>query len=408
MVAATNDTNGLWILSRCKTLNMNYETDFDIVIVGGGVIGLAMANLLAQNDFKIALIAPEQEISLNSKNTRNSRCYAINPCNIELFEKINCWPLKRYGVFKNIKIWDKSSEFNAEFNSEKLNKPYLGTIVEDELLKQALRKELESNKSKNKNCTIINELVKEISWTDSKIILNNKIKSALVIAADGAKSWLRTKADISIIQKYYNQHSIISNVTTELDHQDTAYQRFLTDGPVAFLPMSEQNKSSVVWTVTEQQAKYLTSLNPQDFCKELTVATDFMLGEIQLCTKPISFPLMMRQAQKYYNKRIVLVGDSAHTVHPMMGQGLNLGLQDIVCLMKYLKSAKKNKLDYFNQIILSKYQAEQKAQSCMLHASIYGIKYWFNVNNPLNFYGAGIFNKITSKVLTPILPKIFG
>jgi 2-octaprenylphenol hydroxylase len=204
-----------------------------------------------------------------------------------------------------------------------------------------------------------------------------QFKTKLVIAADGANSVIRDLANIELNTWEYHHTAIVSTVTFELSHQNTAWQCFLANGPLAFLPLKEENVCSIVWSTTPNHAKELLELNDKEFCLQLTKAFESRLGNIVEATKRFHFPLRMRHAKNYVKNNLVLIGDSAHTIHPLAGQGVNLGLSDAKVLAGVILEALQKNRDYSALHTLRKYERARKTNNVTMLAGIEMIKRLF-------------------------------
>jgi 2-octaprenylphenol hydroxylase len=208
----------------------------------------------------------------------------------------------------------------------------------------------------------------------------------LVVGADGANSWLRKQMDVPMISRDYDHHAIVATVKCSQGHKNTAWQVFLPSGPLAFLPLFPENSDtcSIVYSTSPEEAKRLTALSSVDFSKELTAASDGKLGSIELISERFSYPLTMRLAQDFVKDRMVLIGDAAHTIHPLAGQGVNLGLLDAASLAQTLSSAineeSNNELTIADPKILKAFSRYRKSEAIEMIAAMEAIKQTFSVN----------------------------
>lgn len=367
----------------------------DLIIVGAGINGLTLANLCANKGFSVALIEKNpkyyptaaseslQASSLQTPKNPNTvsadrfplyrslssfdlRCFAISRSSQKVFETLNIWQdIKQLGAsaYSQMKVWDAAGFGEIEFKAEDIHEPDLGYIIEERVLMQALWK----NTLHQENITLFLHQ-QPVDWveTENNIVLtledNQQLTTQLIIGAEGANSWVRNKARIEIEQKPYEQTALVATVETEHPHQYTAWQRFMPSGPLAFLPLSNPNLCSIVWTNTNDNTEQNLNLSAHEFCKAVEQAFDYKLGSIKACSERKSFPLTRMHAKNYIKQRIALVGDAAHVVHPLAGQGINLGLQDARALCDILTTAKLRDCDIGQFLILRKYERARKSE----------------------------------------------
>ncbi len=329
-------------------------TEYDIAIIGGGIVGSVAALLLSQqSSLKIALIDE------NKKTDSFSRVSAISPASKKIFQSLNCWSaieLKGASPYLKMFVWDAESEGKIEFNSSDIAENDLGFIIEDAVIKASLSEAL----SKQKNIELLSKKLDSLESVSAK----------LIIGADGANSWVREQTSLCMKEADYGHTAIVTTVKTETPHQKTAWQRFLKNGPLAFLPLIDPNTSSIVWSMDPEHANKLLALSDDDFCAELSEAFDHKLGKVTHCTKRFSFPLRMRHVKNYIQDNIVLIGDAAHTLHPLAGLGLNLGLKDAKCLAEFILAAFQKGRDFSSFNTLRKYERARKSDNALMIKTI--------------------------------------
>lgn len=332
----------------------------DILIVGGGIVGLTMAHLLADSSLSVAVLEAKPFKFTWPCNDYDSRVSALNQESRQLLSELKIWPAitaLRFGPYESMKVWVNETE-GLSFDAADFGQDYLGMIVENKILLKALSDTLP--KEIEYLCPYTLE-----SLSDSTVYTQEglALEAKLIIAADGANSWIREHANIGIKTYSYKQKALVATVSSEFQHSLTAYQKFLPTGPLAFLPLDDPYLSSIVWSVDEQEADALLQLSKIDFQIRLTDALDQRLGQIELKSEIHAFSLQMRHAEQYVKPQLALIGDALRTLHPLAGQGLNLGLKDAKVLADVILTALNKKRDFTQLHTLKKYQRARKSAS---------------------------------------------
>lgn len=302
---------------------------FDVLVIGGGVVGLAAAIAMSQRHLSVALI-DAGTLSVET-STIDARVYAINHASQALFESLGVWEqldTTRLSPYTHMHVWDAANLAHIDFDARMISTDRLGTIIEESIIKQALLQEL----STQRITTFPDCKVTDICFSPDAIYISAGTKqwqAKLLIIADGASSASRQLLGVSVTNWPYHQHALVTTVKTEKPHLDTAYQVFNADGPLAFLPLSHPSQCSIVWSTSPKRAQTLMNLADEAFADQLTEAFATKLGQCTLIGKRHQFPLHMRHAQRYAGPRWLLMGDAAHTIHPLAGLGLNIGLADL-------------------------------------------------------------------------------
>ncbi|KMT63873.1 FAD-dependent monooxygenase [Catenovulum maritimum] len=307
---------------------------FDLVIVGAGIVGLTAALAVAKEGHQIAIVAPK--LAEEALPEHAQRVSAINLASVNAYKNLNVWQgllnSQRLSPYNQMQVWDKNSIGKIGFSAAEQNLSELGYIIENQLVENELIKAL----AELDNCrfyqTEVEQLDQDIEQALLKLATGELLQTKLLIGADGANSKLRTWLDIPLTFSDYGQTAIVATVQTELPHELTARQVFTPDGPLAFLPLVDSNLCSIVWSQTHQQADQLLALSDSEFNNKLTAAIDGNLGQCQIVNSRMSFPLTMRYAQSFIKDTCVLIGDAAHTIHPLAGQGANLGIIDALAI----------------------------------------------------------------------------
>lgn len=375
----------VWVLLKLplRHKEANYMTDsFDIIIVGAGMVGASAALALAQQGHTIAIIEYAQDASFDNSQAYDLRVSAISPSSEKLLAKLGIWPLiqaQRACPYHKMTVWDENSKGELHFDAANQAHSHLGHIIENKLLSYALHQQLKHNDLIH---TFWHNSVTDIIQKDDGVTLTLKsktlLKSKLLIAADGKFSTTRHLLDIETVSNSYEQRAIIANVNTQFSHKYTAWQRFLSTGPLAFLPL-DNHQSAIVWSCSTQLADHLMGLDDPQFCQQLGLAFEARLGKVTQTSQRASFPLSWQYAEQSVKGRNVLIGDAAHSIHPLAGQGVNLGFSDVALLSKILTKKALNK----PQKNLRKYERQRKHDSAIALHSMTAINTLFGSKNNL-------------------------
>lgn len=388
-------------------LNKNDKTDFDIIIVGAGMVGATLACGLAEEaeHLSIAVIdasAPDLDWD---KDSHDMRVSAITRASQTLFKNIGVWEKiveQRVSPYHDMFVWDACSKGEIHFDSADMGEADLGHIIENRVIVKALHQQIEELSQLSKVELFCPAQIEKIEFNKDKIGLMLKDKTILsaklVVGADGARSWIRQQADIAVKGWDFDQAALVTTVKTEKYHEDTAWQRFLNTGPLAFLPLSE-GYSSIVWSTSPEKAKRLTEISEAEFAVELEQAFASKLGKIESVAGRAIFPLRLFETLNYVKPRLALVGDAAHTIHPLAGQGVNLGLADVVSLISVIVEALNNKKDIGDLRVLRRYERWRRADNRSMLVAMDGLKRLFgselSVVKDLRSSGLNMTNQIT-------------
>jgi 2-octaprenylphenol hydroxylase len=340
-------------------------SEFDIIILGGGLVGLAAANLCAQQGFSVALVERQEPHLTWDENHFDIRCSAISKASQILFQEMGVWGSmvkERVSPYQHMHVWDALGFGEITFDAAEVGAANLGHIIENRVMQKALW--LHAKQSTRVHFFVpANPTALQVEPDHVFLTLHDQthLKAKLIIGADGGHSWLREFIHIESKQHDYHQSALVATVRTELSHQQTAWQRFLPEGPLAFLPLNS-GLSSIVWTSTTEKTKTLMSLAEAKFCEELAHAFDYRLGSILSTAERRDFSLSRMHANRYIGNRVALIGDAIHVIHPLAGQGVNLGLGDVQKLVETLSSANKRTSDIGHHLVLRKYERARKGQ----------------------------------------------
>ena len=343
-------------------MSLDKNIQKDVVIVGAGMVGLSLALALHQNGLQVAIVEARSinHTALNNERVE-TRVSAINHASKRLLKELGVWDgikSARVSPYYKMQVWDDSLENNIAITAEEISEHSLGSIVENDVIIHALLEKIQSTSIE----IFDNQKIVEIQRNRNlaKVILVDKtIETNLVVGADGANSFIRDYFNFETKIKPYNHTSIVATLELENPHDYTAYQRFYDKGVLAFLPLENENKASIVWSVKNDYASYLMKLDEVEFEKVLSLAISNQLGDVKLLSKRFSFELIQRHAQTYIQDNVVLVGDACHSIHPLAGQGVNLGFKDVASLTDVITKAFKKGRLIGHVSTLDKYQRDR-------------------------------------------------
>jgi len=332
-----------------------------IIIVGGGMIGLTLALSLVRNNIPVAII--ESKTQNTSRETPTSKVSALNKNTINILKNINIWdkiPNDAKSPIEHMTVWDEAYNGLIEFDATHINQPRIGCIVENRAIISTIWQEL-SHKLVTTYCPSTPvDIVQSTNNISVSLQDGTTITGKILIGADGANSWVKQQSGIITNTKSYGHDAITTVIETEKQHNNTAYQSFTKDGPLGILPLYKTNMSSIVWSANTNAAKRLLAIPSSEFNLQLTEAMRSCLGNATIRTKRFKHPLIMRHANTYYADRIALVGDAAHTIHPLAGQGANLGFADIATLTACITKLNSNTHQELITQALARYQRHSR------------------------------------------------
>lgn len=370
-------------------------TQYDVIIVGAGIVGSALACALAGSSINVAIVEAQNVANQWPPQTDevtgyDARVSALTVASQQFLQSLNVWDAMvehRISPYRKMHVWDADGTGSIDFNAADINEPVLGHIVENRITATALMLQLKTQANidviapaKLQNLSLHKppsaQQFYQLTLQDGR-----HLNASLVVAADGANSKVRELAEVTMREWDYGHHAIVTTVETEHPHQQTAWQRFLPEGPLAFLPLANAAASehfcSVVWSAVPQYVENLMQLDDAEFASALGQAFEYRLGEVKAISGRFSFPLRQRHAVDYIKPCLALVGDAAHTIHPLAGQGVNLGLMDVKVLAEELLRAQQRKLPLGQLHVLERYQRRRKAANLSMMAGMEGFKRLF-------------------------------
>lgn len=372
------------------------KADFDILIIGGGMVGVCLAALAASNrelgELRIALLEAHPPAMPPPDRDVDLRVSAVSRASERILDSVGAWskiPPHHLSAYTDMIVWDATGRprgpGSIHFSASTTSEPDLGHIVENRRLQWAI---YESPALRNRVTVLRAELAQlQLEQDQASVTLadGRRISAGLVIGADGADSLSRKLAGIETRGWEYDQRAFVTHVATEHPHAQTAWQRFLPAGPIAFLPLAD-GRSSIVWTTTPEHAQQLVNCPPEQLAAELGAAIGAVLGKIEVSGPRAQFPLRLTHAREYTANRFVLVGDAAHAVHPLAGQGVNLGFLDGAALVETLAAeltTSGTAESIADSRVLRRYERWRKSENAMALGLIDGLNRLFSNSNAM-------------------------
>lgn len=345
----------------------------DIVIVGGGLVGLTLASLCARENLTVVVVEQRKPIDWQVERI-DLRCVAISKHSQQLFETIGIWDqIKRVSPYTQMRVWDAQGYGEILFQAQEVGETTLGHIIENGLLLDALWKRVESDPLIR---IVVEDKPVSIHVEPGEAILElssgQSFRCCLLVGAEGKHSWVRSTSGIALERRPYEQTAVVATVQTERAHENTAWQRFLKTGPIAFLPLIDSHQCSIVWSTTPAEADRLVALASSDFQSECSKALDYRLGKVLNSSTAQQFALEQCHASHYVKPRVALVGDAAHVVHPLAGQGVNFGLKGVLTLVETLAQARRKQGDIGELLALRPYE---RAHKSFMSSAMFGLEF---------------------------------
>jgi ubiquinone biosynthesis UbiH/UbiF/VisC/COQ6 family hydroxylase len=361
---------------------MKSPAQHEIIVVGGGPVGAAAMLALRQAGFDVALLDRAPPPRPFDAADYDLRVYALAPVAQRVLDALGVWPAiaaARVSPYAAMRVWQRDPQRPLKFDANELAKPQLGWIVEHGLIVARLWQALQA--APVHSGAVIESAQFDEAGARLQLSDGRALEARLVIAADGADSQLRQLAGIEVLAWRYAHTAVVCHVQTARPHRGTAWQRFLQTGPLAFLPLAD-GRSSIVWSADEPCARELLALDDSAFCERLAQASQGVLGDITGSTRRVSFPLRFLHAQDYVRPALALAGDAAHTVHPLAGQGVNLGLADAQALVQVLREARDAGRDWAAPRNLARYARARKPANLEMLSLTDGLYRAFRLSAP--------------------------
>jgi len=352
----------------------------DILIVGGGMVGATLACALQDSGLKIALLESHPPADIQADDPIDPRVSAVTRASQRIFAALGAWPgmtARRVSPFREMHVWDAGGDGVIHFDAAELGEDALGHIIENRVIQRALWERLQSAGTVELlSPAAVADMQGDGALFRARLSDGRILRARLAVGADGAQSRVRHYARIRTHGWAYDQQALTATVGTEYSHRETAWQRFLPTGPLAFLPLHD-GRCSIVWSTTPQQARQLLAQDDAEFCRQLEQAFGGALGRITSVGERAVFPLRLQFVDSYVRPGLALIGDAAHTVHPLAGQGVNLGILDAACLAEVLKDAVAHGRDIASLKVLRRYERWRKGHNLTMMAVMDGFKRLF-------------------------------
>ena len=376
------------------------QTKYDVIIAGAGMVGAALACALAKTSKKIAIIEHAEPQMTWPEESVDLRVSAISRSSENFFRHLEAWAgmeAMRVCPYTDMHVWEGVGVGEIHFDSADMGEPSMGYIIENRVIRTALLERMQTFSNIEFICpATINEIHVEPDNVTMSLSNGRLLSGELLVGADGGRSFVRETVGITTVGWPYQQSGVVAVVSTTQSHCSTAWQRFLATGPLALLPLSD-GRSSIVWSTTPEEAKVLCELDDENFCQRLGEVSEHKLGEILDTTKRAAFPLRLQHAERYIQHRIALIGDAAHTIHPLAGQGANLGFMDAACLAELLTEAAEQGRDLGSVYHLRKYERWRKGSNLSMMFAMDGFKRLFSNDFPflakLRGFGLSLTNR---------------
>jgi 2-octaprenylphenol hydroxylase len=350
----------------------------DVLVLGDGVIALSMALACVKKGYKVCLLSQREDAYTLKGHVQSPKVCAINRASEYLFKQLGVWADIQHRVFyDHMLVWDAFHQEELLFSAAECAEPNLGHIIPYESMRQALLQALHDQAVTMLDHQRFDAI--EITYQAVTLsVADDVLKAKLCLGADGQDSWLRQQLGITSDHRAFGQQVIGAIIQHESPHFHTARQRFMPSGPLALLPLDDMHQSALVWSLDDVKAKRLMGLSPEAFEFELMAHYQGRMGPMTLFGKRLSFPIYAHHAHHYGVAGALILGDAAHTVHPLAGQGLNLGLMDVAVLIDLMQSH-----DLGAQVLAQAFTDQQRGYNERMRMSFTGFHEMFKLSHPL-------------------------
>lgn len=367
------------------------ESGFDAIVVGAGMVGSALSWLLADAGMRVALVeAQAHPPSYEVSRLPSPRVSALTPVSQRLLTHIGAWPLMvnaRVTPYRYMQVWDAEGSGEIRFSADEAGVSVLGHIVENDVTLSALHLTLqEQGQVSTFFGTPVDALEASTSGRRLSLANGQSLHAPLVVAADGARSVLRDMAGIDVVSEAMGQEAVVTTVRCDHPHGDTARQAFIDGCPLAFLPLTVEGDAhycSIVWSTTPAHAEALCQFSREALDEALGNALGERMGAVNACAQAHRFALVQRHAVHYVQPHFALVGDAAHSLHPLAGQGANLGLMDAAVLADEVTSAWRRGAPWGELCTLSRYARRRRDDNRAMLGLMKGFKALFGSHDPM-------------------------
>ncbi|WP_252271919.1 2-octaprenyl-3-methyl-6-methoxy-1,4-benzoquinol hydroxylase [Pseudomonas subflava] len=360
----------------------------DLIIVGAGMVGSALALALEHSGLEILIVdgGPLSVRPFDAEGAFEPRVSALSAASQRILERLGVWDgivARRASAYRDMRVWDGSGTGSVHFAAASVHAETLGHIVENRVVQDALLERLHDSRIGLLGSARLEQLRRSGDGWLLTLADGRELRAPLLVAADGANSAVRRLAGCATREWDYLHHAIVTSVRCERPHQATAWQRFTDDGPLAFLPLSRQGDErwcSIVWSTVPAEAERLMALDDEAFRGELGKAFEWRLGQITDADPRVCIPLRQRHAKRYVESGLALIGDAAHSIHPLAGQGVNLGFLDAAVLAEVLLHALQRGEQPGDVRVLSRYERRRMPHNLAMMAAMEGFERLFQAD----------------------------
>lgn len=364
--------------------------DLDVIVIGAGMVGSLFSLLLTRDPaaraLRVAVVDAEQSSLPDEGAPFDLRVSALTLASLALITQAGCGPAllaRRHCRFTDMEVWDADGTGRVHFSAREAGETHLGVLIENRILQTVLCEALWRQPQIRAYCPRrVRAILRLRSGWQVTLDDGSVLEAPMLIGADGASSRVREAAGLTTRVRDYAQKGLVCTVTTAQPHRHTAWQRFLTDGPLAFLPLADPHQCSIVWTLPTAEAERLLSVPAEVFRDELGRAFEHQLGDVVAVGPRAAFPLLARHAEHYTLPGLALIGDAAHSIHPLAGQGVNLGLLDAAALATEMLAALRAGLPAHHARVLSRYSRQRRGHNALFLHGMTGFERLFAADSP--------------------------